>query len=157
MPEHTPTETPVFTLEYRNAVDGQWRVTVPSDWRFADRAEFFIRVKKDHLVVLPRSEMDRYMRWANTLSGSERAQALEAWGATSMRVKIDSAGRITLPSDWAKRAGIETKKNAVLVGSVIDFKIWSEAQYDAQTTERETRQNAVMDRYDNATLDRYGE
>ena len=148
MPEHTPTETPIFTLEYRNAVDGQWRITVPSDWRFAERAEFFIRLKKDHLVVLPKSELDRFLEWANKLPGAERIEAMDAWGATSERVKIDSAGRLTLPSKWTKLVGIELKKNAVLVGSIINFKIWSEERYDANATDRDARARAILERYD---------
>jgi DNA-binding transcriptional regulator/RsmH inhibitor MraZ len=144
----TPSESPVFTLEYRNAVDAQGRVTVPSDWRFAERAEFFIRVKKDHLVVLPKSELDRFLSWANTLPGAERIEAMDAWGATTERVKIDSAGRLTLPAKWTKQVGIEPKTTAVLVGSIINFKIWSEQRYDANASDREARARAILERYD---------
>lgn len=153
MSTNSPTETPVFTLEYRNAVDGQWRVTIPADWRFTDRAEFFIQQKPDHLVVFPKSERERFIRWANTLPGSERAQAMEAWAERSMPVKIDGAGRLTLPSTWAKAVGIEVKNDAVLVGGLINFKIWSEARYDAVAKDREARHSAVLARYENATVD----
>ena len=148
MPEPTPTETPVFTREYRNAVDAQWRVTVPSAWRFADRAEFYIRVKKDHLEVFPRSELDRFLAWANALPGADRVEALEHWGATTEQVKIDSAGRLTLPSAWAKLVGLDVKKNAVLRGAIVNFKIWDETNYDATSADRRVRGNALLERYD---------
>ncbi len=148
MPDRTTTETPVFTLEYRNAVDGQWRVTVPSAWRFEDRAEFYIRVKKDHLVVFPKSELDLFIAWANQLPGAERVDVLEEWGSTTERVKIDSAGRITLPSKWATSVGIEVKKNAVLLGSIVNFKIWGEASYDAIAADRRARGKALLERFD---------
>ncbi len=153
MSTNTPTETPVFTLEYRNAVDAQWRVTIPADWRFTERAEFFIQRKEDHLLVLPKTERERFIRWANTLPGNKRAQAMDAWASKSMPVKIDSAGRLTLPSDWAKQIGIETKKNAVLVGGMIDFKIWSEARFNGGKNDREAEHAAVLADFENATVD----
>ena len=148
MPETTPTETPVFTREYRNAVDAQWRVTVPSAWRFADRAEFYIRRRMDHLEVFPRSELDRFLAWANALPGRDRVDALEEWGNTTEQVKIDSAGRLTLPLKWAKEVGIDVKQNAVLLGAIVNFKIWNETQYDTVAAERRVRGKTLLEKYD---------
>lgn len=152
----TPTETPNFTLIYRNAVDGQWRVTIPSDWRFEERAEFFIQRGEDHLLVLPKSEKDRFVRWADTLPGTEREEAMEAWAESSMRVKIDSAGRVTLPSDWAKAVGLDVKKTAVLSGGIINFKIWAEARYDEIAAARTSKHASMMSRFKNATVSSNG-
>lgn len=148
MSANTPTEKSVFTREYRNAVDAQWRVTVPSAWRFAEREVFYIRVKKDHLVVLPQAEQERFLAWSDTLPGADREEVQEEWGKTTERVKIDSAGRLALPSDWAKLVGIDTKKNAMLVGATVKFKIWDEARYDAISEPRRTRAKILMEGYD---------
>ena len=43
---------------------------------------------------------------------------LAEWGRTTDQTKIDSAGRVTLPNDWAQRVGIEKSTKVVLVGAV---------------------------------------
>src|SRR3954451_22441849 len=111
-------DTPVFMRDYRNAVDAQWRVTVPAPWRFAERADLFIRLKKDHLAVLPRAEVERFRKWADTLQGSDRTAALTAWGSTTDQTKMDSAGRVTIPAEWAAKVGIDKSSKVVLVGAI---------------------------------------
>ncbi len=134
MSENTPTnQTPVFMRDYRNAVDAQWRVTVPSAWRFAERAELYIRLKDDHLVVLPRSEVERFMEWSNNLRGSDRTAVRREWASTTDQTKIDSAGRLTLPKDWAEKVGLKTGAKALLVGAIEGFEIWAEDEYAADT------------------------
>jgi DNA-binding transcriptional regulator/RsmH inhibitor MraZ len=150
MSESKSNATPVFMRDYRNAVDAQWRVTVPSAWRFEDRADFFIRVKKDHLVVFPRSELTRFQEWADKLSGADRATVMEEWGRTTEQAKIDSAGRLTLPSDFAKLVGIETKKDAMLIGSIVNFKIWSAERHDAESEALRARGKALLEGFDGA-------
>lgn len=152
----TPSETPNFSQIYRNAVDAQWRVTIPSDWRFEERAEFFIQRGEDHLLVLPKSEKDRFLRWADTLPGTEREEAMEAWAESSMRVKIDSAGRVTLPSDWAKAVGLDVKKTAVLAGAMTTFKVWAEARYDEVAALRAAKHASALSRFKNATVSPIG-
>ena len=149
----TPSETPNFSQIYRNAVDGQWRVTIPSDWRFEERSEFFIQRGEDHLLVLPKSEKDRFTRWADSLSGTEREEAMEAWAESSSRVKIDSAGRVTLPSEWAKEVGLDVKKTAVLAGGMSYFKIWAEARYDEIAAARAKKHGSMMSRYKDAKVE----
>jgi DNA-binding transcriptional regulator/RsmH inhibitor MraZ len=149
MPDTAHTnDTPVFMRDYRNTVDAQWRVTVPAAWRFAERAELYIRVKSDHLVVLPRAEVERFRQWARTLSGPDRTAALTEWGRTTDQTKIDSAGRITLPGDWATQVGIDKSSKVVLVGATEHFQIWSEARHTADETGLQKRGKALLAQYD---------
>lgn len=141
-------DTPVFMREHRNTVDAQWRVTVPSPWRFADRAELFIRLKKDHLAILPRAEVERFRRWADTLSGTDRTAALTAWGSTTDQAKMDSAGRLTVPAEWAEQVGIGKSSKVVLVGAIEHFQIWSEERRNADETGLQKRGAALLGQYD---------
>jgi DNA-binding transcriptional regulator/RsmH inhibitor MraZ len=134
--------------DYRIAVDAQWRVTVPSAWRFAERAELFIRVKKDYLVVLPREEVERFRRHAAELKGPERTAALAAWAKTTDQTKIDSAGRITIPKDWALQVGINEKSKVALVGAIENFQIWAEDRYAADPDGLQQRGAELLADYD---------
>lgn len=149
MPEITPTnETPVFMREYRNAVDAQWRVTVPSAWRFAERAELYIRLKEDHLVVLPRAEVERFRAWANQKQGPDRTAARLEWARNTDQTKIDSAGRLTLPKEWAEKVGLKTGSKAVLVGAIEEFHIWAEDTFVADTGGIQVRGRNLLADYD---------
>ncbi len=149
MPEPLPTnDPPVFMRDYRIAVDPQWRVTVPSAWRFAQRAELFIRVKKNHLVVMPRSEVERFRAKADELDGTNRTALLAAWARTTDQTKIDSAGRITLPKDWAQQVGIKTGAKVVMAGVTENFQIWAADQYDNDEGGMQALGDALLDQYD---------
>ena len=149
MPDTAHTaDTPVFMRDYRNAVDAQWRVTVPAPWRFAERAEMFVRLKGDHLAVLPRSEVERFRRHADTLSGTDRTALLTAWGSTTDQVKIDSAGRLTLPADWAQKVGIEKSSKVVLVGAIEHFQIWAEDRHATDESGLQKRGATLLAQYD---------
>jgi DNA-binding transcriptional regulator/RsmH inhibitor MraZ len=151
MPDSEPTptlKTRVFIRDYRNPVDAQWRVTVPADWRFAERAELFIRMKEGHLVVMPSAEVERFRTWAAAIKGPDRTKVLAEWARTTDRAKIDSAGRITLPSDWAAQVGIEKGRKVVLVGAVETFQIWPEAFHDASENAIRARGKELMEGYD---------
>ena len=50
-------------------------------------------------------------------------------GGQSAGAELDKAGRIVLPEELARRVGIG--KDAVLVGLVDRFEIWSPKRYDA--------------------------
>ena len=50
-------------------------------------------------------------------------------GSESVQVPLDKAGRICLPEEMAKAAGI--KKESVLVGLLDRFEIWNPNRYGA--------------------------
>ena len=116
---------PLFMGRYPFMVDGQWRMTIPSAWRFAKGAEFYFRLMRDHLRVLPRSEIERFRRWANELPGADRAAAHMEWGETTSQAVLDKSGRLTLPSAWAEKVGIAISTQALLVGATEYFQIWN--------------------------------
>ena len=131
LPADPDPTAPLFMGRFPFMVDGQWRMTIPSAWRFAKGAEFFFRLMQDHLRVLPRSEVERFRRWAGDLQGSDRAAALMEWGDTTCQATLDKSGRLTLPSEWAGKVGIEASTQALLVGATEFFQIWNPAAHTA--------------------------
>ena len=85
---------------------------------------------------------------ATVCGSSPNVDALEEWGNTTEQVKIDSAGRLTLPLKWAKEVGLDVKQNAVLLGAIVNFKIWNETQYDTVAAERRVRGKTLLEKYD---------
>ena len=40
------------------------------------------------------------------------------------------------------------KQNAVLLGAIVNFKIWNETQYDTVAAERRVRGKTLLEKYD---------
>lgn len=142
--EATTSSPPMFMLGYRIAVDGQWRATVPAAWRFAERAQLFIRKKDDHLLVIPQSEVDRILEKINQRDGADRDALLAAWARRSAPTKIDSAGRITLPKDWAADVGIKAGKKVYMAGGMINFQIWDADRYETDPGGMQSRGDKLL-------------
>jgi DNA-binding transcriptional regulator/RsmH inhibitor MraZ len=138
----------VFMREHRNAVDAQWRVTVPANWRFTDRANFYIRKKRDHLAVLPPAEIERFKAWADALPGPDRVAAYTEWGRTTDDAKLDSAGRLTLPAEWAEEVGIAKSSKVVMVGAFNHFQVWAESRQKLDETGMQKRGATLLAGFD---------
>lgn len=64
-------------------------------------------------------------------------------GTFSTTIKLDAAGRLTLPEDMAKEADISNQ--AVLVGLLDRFEIWSPARYaEAKSQDEATWKQALQ-------------
>ena len=63
-------------------------------------------------------------------------------GSESAQAALDKAGRICLPEDMAKAAGI--KKAAVLVGLLDRFEIWNPGRYSAVRGEDQVMAGAAF-------------
>ena len=51
-------------------------------------------------------------------------------GSNSASVALDKAGRVCVPENLAKAVGIETDKEALLVGLLDRFEIWNPDRYE---------------------------
>jgi MraZ protein len=78
-----------------------------------------------NLMVLPPQEMKALAEQIKLMPLADpRANTLRRLlGSKSARVPLDKAGRICIPEEMAKPAGIDTE--AVLVGLVDYFEIWN--------------------------------
>jgi MraZ protein len=125
-----------FTSTYRHGVDEKRRVQVPAKWRSSE-AEVLTLILWPRgsmpdacLLVLPPAEWLALVQKLKSMPYSDRnAEALRSLlGRKSDRVTLDKAGRICLPEEMAKAAGIESE--AVLAGKVDRFEIWNPGRYE---------------------------
>jgi MraZ protein len=125
----------VYNGLYRHGVDEKRRVQVPAKWRPAKPGiEFTLIIWPKNqegpcLRVLPPDKMAELIRDIEALpKGDQNKTALKRLvGSGSTQVTLDSGGRICLPDDMVKAAGIG--EQAVLVGVLDRFEIWSPERY----------------------------
>jgi MraZ protein len=121
---------------YRHGVDDKRRVQIPAKWRpGAPDVEFTLvlwpKSKEGPCVrVLPPQQMARLMRDIDTMPNSDPNKVVlkRFIGSESIQVAVDKGGRICLPEEMAKAAGITDE--AVLVGLLDRFEIWNPERYD---------------------------
>ena len=133
-----------YSSVFRHGVDEKRRVQIPAKWRPADPEVEYTLIMWPHggssdacLLVLPPSEWEVLVAKLKAMPFAEpRAQALRRLvGTKSAQVPIDRAGRICVPEEMARAAGIE--KEVVLVGLVDRFQIWSPERHAAVSVEDE--------------------
>ena len=135
MPEQSVSAQIYYNSLFRHGVDAKRRVQVPSKWRPSrSDVEFTLIVwpKSAHgccLRVLPPEQMGKLMVDINAMSNDDPNKVVlkRFIGSESAQVALDKAGRICLPEEMVKVAGIA--KEAVLVGLLDRFEIWSPKRF----------------------------
>lgn len=103
-----------------------------------------------YLLVLPPAQVQELLE---EIKRMKREGEITADQATIFRrivfgkaqtVKLDTAGRITLPEEMAKRAGIAVESTAVLVGTGERFEIWNQERYEAKQAEDEALEEEAL-------------
>lgn len=120
---------------YRHGVDEKRRVQVPAKWRPArPGAEFTLILwpKPEQgpcIRALPPKEMAGLVDYIRSLANDNPKKTVlkRLIGSSSAQATVDKAGRICLPDEMAKEAGIGDE--AMLVGLLDRFEIWSPARY----------------------------
>jgi MraZ protein len=133
MPEEA-TNGITYSSVYRHSVDDKRRVSVPFRWRPSEPTEFTLVVWPKHragtcLRVLPPTQWAKLRAEIDAMTNSDPNKPVlkRRIGSLSTQAKLDSAGRIAIPEDMAAAADI--KSQAVLVGMLDRFEIWSPARY----------------------------
>ena len=125
---------------YRHGVDEKRRLQIPAKWRPADTNVAFTlilwpkgTVQDACLLVLPPDEWVALVQKLKALPfAAPEAQVLRRIiGRKSDRVTLDKGGRICLPEEMARLAGIDDQ--AVLLGMVDRFEIWNPKRYEEIT------------------------
>jgi len=82
------------------------------------------------LRVLPPKEMAELMASLDAMPNEDRNKTVlkRIIGAESTQVMLDKAGRICVPEEMARAAGI--KGEVVLVGLLDRFEVWEPARYE---------------------------
>jgi MraZ protein len=131
MSQSVPIEAIYYNSLYRHGVDDKRRVQIPAKWLPTQgTVEFTLILWPKYkegmcLRALPPKEMDELMRKLDALPDNDMQKTVlkRVIGSKSVQVAADKSGRICLPEEMARAAGI--KDEAVLVGLLDRFEIWN--------------------------------
>ena len=122
--------THTFTSEFRYSIDAKGRVNIPAKFRKAlpDTSEdtFVVTRGQDQNIVaysldVWREKERELIRLSNKLPSHRAYKRQNARFATPL--KFDSQGRVAIPADLLKYAGIE--KDVVIIGMIDEIEIWN--------------------------------
>ncbi len=121
---------------YRHEVDEKRRVQIPAKWRPTQpgiELTLVVWPKSKEgpcLRVLPPEQMAALMAEICAMPNTDPSKTVlkRIIGSESVQVAVDKVGRICMPEEMARAAGIEHK--AVLVGLLDRFEIWNPERYD---------------------------
>ena len=133
--ETTEKVAPVYyNSTFRHGVDEKRRVQIPARWRPEGDIELTLILwpkssEGPCLRVLPPEQMAALMRDISAMANSDPNKVVlkRFIGSESIQVPVDKSGRICLPEEMARAAGITDE--AVLVGLLDRFEIWSPQRY----------------------------
>lgn len=136
MDQNENSEPTYYNSSYRHGVDDKRRLQIPAKWRPAKPSvEFTLVVWPKSsagacLRVLPPEQMSALMKEISAMPSSDPNKVVlkRFIGSESVQAPLDKVGRICLPENMAKAAGI--KDEAVLVGLLDRFEIWSPERYE---------------------------
>ncbi len=116
-------------------MDDKGRITIPSEWRAAHAPDdtFLATPHPDgYIAILPPGEVDKLHDKISAMKLSDAAaQAFTArFFSQTQSFSYDKSGRAGLTVELLKHAGIE--KDAVLVGSLTKFNIYSPARWQQE-------------------------
>lgn len=121
-------------------MDDKGRLTIPSAWRYAhEEADTFLATPHPdgYIAVLPPAEVEKlHAKFSELKLSDAAAQAFSArFFSKTQSFSFDKSGRIALGSDLVAHAKIE--KDAVLVGSLTKFNIYSPARWQQEESRTE--------------------
>jgi MraZ protein len=130
------TEPTYYNSLYRHGVDEKRRVQIPAKWRPAEPGTeltliLWPKAKEGPcLRVLPPQQMAKLVRDVDAMANSDANKVVlkRFIGSESVQVTLDKSGRICLPEQMVRDAGISDE--AVLVGLLDRFEIWSSERYE---------------------------
>src|SRR5437868_8351328 len=135
MAPNETTEPTYYNSLYQHGVDEKRRLQIPAKWRPAEpntELTLILWPKPKEgpcLRVLPPEKMVDLMRDIDAMPNSDPKKVVlkRFIGSESVQVALDKVGRICLPEEMARAAGIT--EEAVLVGLLDRFEIWSPERY----------------------------
>jgi len=124
-----------YNGQFSHGLDEKRRLQIPAKWRPASgemewKALLWPKGSIFYLVVLTADSHARVMQKINAASmADEKAlSVMRYFSRNSGDLVMDKAGRVVLPENLAKAAGIE--KEAVLIGMWERFEIWSPERFN---------------------------
>src|SRR5262245_30279291 len=130
------TTVQIYNSTYRHGVDEKRRIQIPAMWRPAEpEVQFTLIVWPKYQEggccrVLQPKELGELMASLDAIANGDpnKTRLKRIIGSKSTQVTLDKAGRICVPEEMARAAGIEDE--ALLVGLLDRFEIWDPARYE---------------------------
>lgn len=118
----------IYVGKYLRNLDSKSRLAIPSKWRFdGDTEDGYLALPDPSgciLVLPPNQAAKLYDKIeAQQLSDEDAQELQDKLFSQATFFNCDKQGRINMPDDLLEHSGIE--KEAVLVGRMINFRIWS--------------------------------
>ncbi len=147
--------TTTFTGEFRYSIDAKGRVNIPAKFRKAlpetSEDTFVVTRGLDDNISVYSLDMWR-QKEEELLKLSSRLREHRAFRRQATRfatpLKFDSQGRVAIPADLLKHAGIE--KDVVIIGMIDEIEIW-----DPDTLARYEETEFQLDAEDIEAIDNY--
>lgn len=130
-----PITAPIFSGRYRHVLDKKHRITIPARWRTGQEQEFFLLPDQSNsfLMVMPPEE---FRKWDDTVAKNEKItpqerRIFQRWFYSSaVQCFADKQGRLLIPEEHFKQAGLKDEGEVVIAGSLSRFEIWNGSQWD---------------------------
>lgn len=124
-----------YNSRFKHGVDEKRRVQIPAKW-LPQKGEVELTLvlwptesAGACVRVLPPDQMARLMKSIDEMPNSDPRKVVlkRLIGSGSAQAGVDKSGRICLPEDMAREAGL--KGEVMLVGLLDRFEIWNEERY----------------------------
>jgi MraZ protein len=141
----------LYVGEFRHNLDAKGRLTIPSKWRFqGDEMDVYLGLPNPSgfITVYPPDRirlLEEKIRKISITDG-EGQRALTAFLSMAHKFGCDRSGRINLNEKLIAHAGIE--KEAVLLGAVSSFNIYSPAVYATLTPQSPADMADLFQKFD---------
>jgi MraZ protein len=138
-----------YNSRFRHGVDEKRRVQIPAKWlpqRAGVELTLVLWPRESAgacIRVLPPAQMAKLMQSIDDMQNSDPRKVVlkRIIGSGSAQAGVDKSGRICLPDEMAREAGL--KDEAVLVGLLDRFEIWNPDRYEkVQATDAALAQEA---------------
>jgi transcriptional regulator MraZ len=127
----------MFRGRYQHTIDPKGRLSIPAKFRdalaqYGDHSGELIVVPNEHALEI--HPLEEWQRIEDRLNGQsifspEGRQVSRLYMSRAKEASVDSAGRVLLPPDTRKQAGLD--KDVTLVGGGRRmFEVWDRARFD---------------------------
>jgi len=124
----------IFGGNYRHSLDAKGRLNIPAQMRKvlgSQNTQLWITpgLQQGCLFVYPQENWLKKMEELNArVDTTEKRNALRLFSSQSFMVDLDSQGRIIIPAEYQKLAGME--KEVVVAGVMDKIELWNPQAYD---------------------------
>ena len=123
-------------------MDNKHRVTIPSRWRRGEQEQFYLMPSPDSIFLsaLPPAQFQKVnddLMNNPKISPADRRRFARHYFSQAQHCVIDRQGRLLLPDDFCRIAGLEGE--LLLVGAFDRFEVWNPSRWNhAQVDEAST-------------------